>query len=87
MRPTRPDSAVRGKTDYGICSTPFLEQAFRTDSYDLEVTLNADGTWSYFEVTMLQVRGQGPFRHEDSNTLTKIAEPTPNPLMRAAAPA
>ena len=79
-------SARRGATDYGICSTTFLEEAFRTDSYDIDVTLNANGTWSYFEVTVLRVKGQAePFRHEDSNTLTKLAEPTPNPLMRATA--
>jgi hypothetical protein len=28
------------------------------------------------------VRGQdAPFHHRDSNTLAKVAEPTPNPLM------
>jgi hypothetical protein len=76
-------SARRGETESGICSTAFLEHAFQTLSYDLGVTLNHDGTWSYFEDTVLAVRGQAePFHHEDSNTLTKVAEPTPNPLMR-----
>lgn len=75
-------SAERGQTEYGICSTAFLEYAFRTDSYRLEVTFNADGSWSYISDTMLAVRGQAePFRHRDRNTLTKIAEPQPNPLM------
>ncbi len=32
-------TAERGKTDYGICSTTFLELAFRTDSYRIEVEL------------------------------------------------
>jgi hypothetical protein len=74
-------SAERGGTEYGICSTTFLEQAFRTDSYRLEVTFNPDGGWSYVSDTMLSVRGQPqPFRHRDRNTLTKVAEPTPNPL-------
>ena len=73
-------TATRGATDYGISSTTFLEQAFRTDSYEIEVTLLPDGRWKYFEVTMLVVEGQGAFRHEDSNLLTKLAEPTPNPL-------
>jgi hypothetical protein len=73
--------ARRGETEYGICSTTFLEQAFRTDSYDLEVTFNADGSWSYVSDTMLQVHGQAePFRHRDRNTMSKVAEPTPNPL-------
>jgi hypothetical protein len=72
----------RGKTDYGICSTTFLEKAFRTDSFRMEVTINADGTWHYFEDTLLMVRGREPFHHTDENTLIRIAEPTPNPLMR-----
>ena len=76
--------AERGRTDYGICSTAFLEHAFRTDSFRIEVTINPDGTWSYFEDTILAVRGyKEPFHHTDRNTLRKLAEPTPNPLARA----
>src|SRR5882757_6665437 len=74
-------SARRGDTEYGIASTAFLEYAFRTDTYELTVTFNADGSWSYVSDTMLSVRGQAePFRHRDRNTLYKVAEPTPNPL-------
>jgi hypothetical protein len=74
-------SAARGQNNYGICSTDFLEYAFRTDSYRLEITFNADGGWSYVSDTMLAVHGRPePFRHRDVNTLTKIAEPQPNPL-------
>jgi hypothetical protein len=72
--------ATRGPTDYGICSTTFLEEAFRTDSYKIEVTFNPDGTWSYALETMLALRGSQPFAHTDHNTLTKIAEPKQNPL-------
>ncbi|CAN7396089.1 heme-binding beta-barrel domain-containing protein [Phenylobacterium sp. LjRoot225] len=75
--------ADRGGPGYGICSTDFLELAFRTDSYELTVTYNADGSWSYVSDTMLQVRGRAePFRHQDRNTLVKVAEPRPNPLAR-----
>ncbi|MFZ1988831.1 MAG: heme-binding beta-barrel domain-containing protein [Alphaproteobacteria bacterium] len=75
-------SAARGQTNYGICSTDFLEYAFRTDSYRLDITFNADGSWSYVSDTMLAVRGQKElFRHRDVNTLVKIGEPQPNPLM------
>jgi hypothetical protein len=74
-------SAKRGKSDYGICSTAFLEYAFRTDSYQIEITYNADGSWSYVTDTMLLVHGRDtPFAHRDQNTLKKIAEPRPNPL-------
>ncbi len=79
-------TAERGQTTYGICSTEFLEYAFRTDSYRLEVTFNPDGSWSYMSDTMLAVRGAAePFRHRDRNTLVKVAEPKPNPLARILA--
>lgn len=75
--------ADRGGPGYGICSTDFLEMAFRTDAYELTVTFNDDGSWSYVSDTMLMVRGRPePFRHQDRNTLQKVAEPTPNPLAR-----
>ena len=76
-------SAARGQTNYGICSTDFLEYAFRTDSYRLEITFNTDGSWSYVSDTMLMVRGRTElFRHRDVNTLVKVAEPKPNPLFQ-----
>ena len=75
--------AKRGETAYGICSTPFLEHAFRTDSYRISVTTHPDGTWSYFSTTVLIIPGQPePFQHTDRNTLTRVAEPTPNPMAR-----
>jgi hypothetical protein len=75
--------ATRGPTDYGICSTPFLEHAFRTVEYRIKVTINADGTWTYDEDTVLVIPGAAePFHHTDRCTLTKIDEPTPNPLAR-----
>jgi len=74
-------AAKRGATDYGICSNPFLEYAFRTESFHIQIITHPDGTWSYVEDTVLRVLGQEePFHHTDRNTLTKIAESTPNPL-------
>jgi hypothetical protein len=73
-------TATRGSTEFGICSTAFLEQAFRTESYSIEITFNPDGTWSYVIETMLDVKGQGMFNHRDQNTLHKVGEPQPNPL-------
>jgi len=78
--------AVRGSLTNGIVSNPFLEYAFRTESYTITVSINDDGTWSYDEDTVLIVRGQAePFHHTDRNTLRKIGEPTPNPTAQAAA--
>ena len=69
--------------NFGIRSAPFLDYAFKTVEFRLRVSINADGTWSYDEDTVLMIRGKSePFHHKDRNTLTKIAEPTPNPLAR-----
>lgn len=73
--------ATRGPTTNGICSNPFLEGAFRTDEYRIKVTINGDGTWSYDETTILMIKGTTRFEHTDKDTLIKIAEPTPNPLL------
>jgi hypothetical protein len=69
--------------NFGICSAPFLDYAFKTIEFRIKVTINPDGTWSYDEDTVLLVKGKAePFHHTDRNRLTKIAEPTPNPLAR-----
>jgi hypothetical protein len=73
--------ARRGDTRFGICSTTFLEEAFRTDYYRIDITFNADGSWTYLTRTDLAVRGQVPaFNHHDTNTLRRIAPPKPNPI-------
>ena len=78
--------AIRGSMTNGIVSGPFLEYAFRTERYTITVAINADGTWSYEQETVLIIPGQAePFRHTDRNRLTKIGEPTPNPTALAAA--
>ena len=75
--------AQRGQTEYGICSTAFLEHAFRTDSYKIEVEFHPDGSWSYVSDTTLVVKGQAePFLHRDRNTLVKVGEPDMNPWLR-----
>jgi hypothetical protein len=75
--------ATRGATDYGICSTSFLEEAFRTDLYKIEIEFHDDGTWSYVSNTMLMVHGTDePFDHRDTNRLTKVGEPNLNPWLK-----
>lgn len=76
-------TAERGSTVYGICSQPFLERAFTTVSFRITVTVEPDGTWGYDEDTVLLVAGRDePFHHTDVHRLHKVADPTPNPLMR-----
>ena len=72
--------AKRGDTEYGICSTTFLEKAFRTDSYRGEFTFHPDGSFSYVLDTTLMVHGKA-FNHRDVNTLIRVEAPKPNPLM------
>ena len=79
-------SARRGDTEYGICSTGFLEHAFRTDAYRLDITFNPDGSWSYVSEVTLAVHGQAePFIHRDKNRLIKVSEAESNPLAKIAA--
>lgn len=76
-------TAQRGSTEYGICSNPFLEHAFRTESFTITVTINDDGSWGYEEDTVLMIKGQTePFHHTDVNLLYKVGEALPNPLAR-----
>jgi hypothetical protein len=71
--------ARRGETAYGICSNPFLEEAFRTDEFRIKVTIHDAGSWSYEQTTTLMLHGKTPFAHTDRSTLHRIGEPTPNP--------
>jgi hypothetical protein len=74
--------ARRGDTRFGICSTTFLEEAFRTDYYRIDITFNGDGSWTYVTRTDLAIRGNTPpFDHRDTNTLRRISPPLSNPLL------
>jgi len=76
-------TATRGDTAWGICSNPYLEENFRTDSFTITVTVHDDGTWSYDEDTVMTIKGQAePFHHRDSNRLTRVEAPERNPLAR-----
>lgn len=76
-------NATEGLSTWGICSAPFLDHAFKTIAFNITVTFNPNGTWSYEEDTVLQIHGQPePFHHTDKNLLIQVAEPTPNPLVR-----
>jgi len=65
----------------GVSSNPFLNNAFRTTEYRIIVTFLDDGAWSYEQDTVMQIHGQDtPFHHLDTHVLTKVGDPTPNPL-------
>ena len=75
--------AKEGDSCAGISSNPFLDYAFRTVEFRIQVSINGDGTWSYEQDTVMKIKDQVElFHHIDNNTLHKIAEATPNPLAR-----
>ncbi|MBL8651937.1 MAG: FABP family protein [Sphingopyxis sp.] len=77
--------AERGLTEYGICSTTFLDLAFTTESYQITVDFHEDGMWSYVSDTTLIVKGRdAPFLHRDRNTLVKVGEADLNPWAKIA---
>jgi len=66
-------SAEVGSEVFGICSGPFLDEEFKTVRYDIELTINADGSFSYAQNTQLHIKGQTEiFAHTDENTLRKV---------------
>jgi len=66
-------SAEVGSETYGICSNKFLDREFKTVRYDFKLTWNDDGTFTYDEDTVLQVKGaEELFHHTDSNTMRKV---------------
>lgn len=72
--------AELGSCTFGICSGPFLDDAFRTLEYTAAITVHDDGTFTYELDTVLQVAGRAePFHHTDRNTLRKVGESAPNP--------
>src|ERR1700752_1286760 len=63
-------TAKRGDTRYGICSTLFLDEGFRTTSYRCDIAFNDDGSWTYniLPRPLGKARGQ-PLGHNDTNPL------------------
>ena len=66
-------SARPGDPQYNIGENKYLAENASTLSYDVTITINDDGTWSYDEMTMLKmVEFDEPFSHSDRNTLHKV---------------
>jgi hypothetical protein len=66
-------SAKAGDPQYAIGENKYLAQNASTVSYDVTITINDDGTWSYDESTMLRMKEFGELlAHTDHNTLHKV---------------
>jgi hypothetical protein len=65
--------ATLGDPRYGISENAYLGKNASSLDYKVEITANADGTWSYEEVTSLKMTEfPEPFAHSDRNTLHKV---------------
>lgn len=66
--------AERGSPTYGIGSNRFLDREFQTVRYELDVTVNGDGRFSYDEDTQMKLPGRAEiFHHRDRNTLRRVS--------------
>ena len=66
-------TAKLGSPTFGVCSNPFLDREFQTVSFDFELTLHDDGSFSYDEVTKIRIKGQEKiFEHRDKNRLRLV---------------
>jgi hypothetical protein len=66
-------SAELGGSTYGISENLYLNVAASTLRYEVTITANADGTWSYAENTTLRMNEfDQPFPHTDHNTLHRV---------------
>jgi hypothetical protein len=62
-----------GSSVYGIASNPFLDAAYRTERFELTVTVNADGSMSYMQDTVLKLKNLPDLFHPtDGNTMRKV---------------
>lgn len=65
--------ARSGDEVFGIRSSPFLNQEFKTLRYTVEVELLDDDTLRYESHTFMQMKGrEAPFNHVDANTLRRV---------------
>ncbi len=63
-----------GHPTYSIGENQYLAKHASTLSYDVTITVNDDGSWSYDETTMLKMDElPEPFAHTDRNTLRRVA--------------
>jgi hypothetical protein len=67
--------AAAGEPCYSIGENTYLYANASTVSYEVDVEVHDDGTWSYHETTMLRMKEFDElFPHTDHNTLHKVAD-------------
>ena len=65
--------AELGSKTFGVCSNPFLDKEFQTVGYEIKLTFQGEDSFTYDQVTRIQIKGQPKvFEHRDKNTLKKV---------------
>lgn len=66
-------TATLGDSRYGISENAYLGANASSVAYEADITVGADDTWSYREVTTLRMNElDGEFPHRDANTLRRV---------------
>jgi hypothetical protein len=66
-------AADLGSPTYGICSNKFLDREFKTVRFEMKITFNDDGSFTYEQDTQLLMKGRKEvFHHRDSNTVKRV---------------
>ncbi len=67
--------AEAGNNVFGILSNPFLHEFTNTERYECDVTIQAHGSFTYAEDTVLRIHGHDEvFHHTDENSLTRVSD-------------
>jgi len=62
-----------GSETYGILSNKYLDASYKTMKYELDVSMHADGQFSYHEDTQLWIPvNEAIFHHTDQNRLGRV---------------
>ncbi len=68
-----PLSAKVGSETYGICSNLFLDEEFKSVSYDVTFTIIDENTFSYDENTQIKMKGrESIFQHTEKNVMRRV---------------
>ncbi|HVM31841.1 MAG TPA: heme-binding beta-barrel domain-containing protein [bacterium] len=67
--------AQLGSPTFGIASNPFLDKEFKTVEYEIQITFLDGETFSYEQMTKIQIKGHPKiFEHRDKNTLKRLRD-------------
>ncbi|MBT4763202.1 MAG: FABP family protein [Bdellovibrionaceae bacterium] len=65
--------AKLGSETYGICSNKFLDEEFKSVSYEIEIAQIDENSFSYDEDTQIKIKNQNDiFHHTEKNVMRRL---------------